>query len=144
MLDPNDPDTAFVIPEKSMEYHYPPDGRLTVYQTRDAGRSWQSMSDGLPERAWTTVLREGFRVRRRVALFRNAKWVFPAWARCAIGMRELRLLAAAGPPSEIGRFDGSCPPVKGSSSGRAASSSDGPASTERGSRCSPAGRRDAT
>jgi photosystem II stability/assembly factor-like uncharacterized protein len=58
MLDPRDPDVAFVIPEKSMEYHYPPDGRLSVYRTRDRGQTWERMSDGLPERAWTAVLRE--------------------------------------------------------------------------------------
>jgi photosystem II stability/assembly factor-like uncharacterized protein len=57
MLDPNDPDTAYVIPEKSMEYHYPPDHQLCVYRTRNSGRTWEPMSDGLP-RAWTAVLRE--------------------------------------------------------------------------------------
>jgi predicted Rdx family selenoprotein len=58
MLDPNDPDTAYVIPERSMEYHYPPEARLCVYRTRDKGRTWDAMSDGLPGRAWTAVLRE--------------------------------------------------------------------------------------
>jgi hypothetical protein len=58
MLDPRDPDAAFVIPERSMEYHYPPDGRLGVYRTRDRGQTWGLMSDGLPELAWTAVLRE--------------------------------------------------------------------------------------
>lgn len=58
MLDPNDPDTAYVIPERSMEYHYPPDARLCVYRTRDGGRTWEPMPDGLPERSWVAVLRE--------------------------------------------------------------------------------------
>ena len=58
MLDASDPDTAYVIPERSMEYHYPPDGRLCVYRTRDRGETWEPLSDGLPEQAWTTVLRE--------------------------------------------------------------------------------------
>jgi photosystem II stability/assembly factor-like uncharacterized protein len=58
MLDPNDPDTAFVIPETSPEYHYTPDGRLAVYRTRDSGESWQLIADGLPEQAWAAVLRE--------------------------------------------------------------------------------------
>lgn len=57
MLDPNDPDKAFVIPEKSFEYHYSP-GRLGVYRTQDAGETWDVMSDGLPEQAWAAVLRE--------------------------------------------------------------------------------------
>jgi photosystem II stability/assembly factor-like uncharacterized protein len=41
-----------------MEYHYGTGGRLAVYRTRDAGQTWQVMSNGLPERAWTAVLRE--------------------------------------------------------------------------------------
>jgi sortilin (neurotensin receptor 3) len=58
MLDPNDPDTAFVIPETSPEYHYSPGGRLAVYRTRDSGETWELMADGLPDRAWAAVLRE--------------------------------------------------------------------------------------
>jgi photosystem II stability/assembly factor-like uncharacterized protein len=59
MLDPNDPDKAFVIPETSPEYHYSPGGRLAVYRTRDSGASWELMADGLPKQAWAAVLREG-------------------------------------------------------------------------------------
>jgi photosystem II stability/assembly factor-like uncharacterized protein len=58
MIDPNDPEVAFVIPETSAEYHYTPDARLAVYRTRDGGASWEAMTDGLPERAWAAVLRE--------------------------------------------------------------------------------------
>ena len=58
MLDPNDPDSAFVIPEKGFEYHYGADARLAVYRTRDAGETWESMSNGLPQQAWAAVLRE--------------------------------------------------------------------------------------
>ena len=58
MLDPRDPDAAFVIPETSPEYHYSVNGRLDVYATRDAGRTWELMSEGLPEQAWAAVLRE--------------------------------------------------------------------------------------
>jgi hypothetical protein len=58
MLDPEDPDTAFVIPERSAEYHYSAGGRLAVYRTRDAGDTWEAMTDGLPEQAWAAVLRE--------------------------------------------------------------------------------------
>jgi photosystem II stability/assembly factor-like uncharacterized protein len=58
MLDPGDPDAAFVIPEKSYEHHYTSDARLGVYRTRDAGATWELMSHGLPDRAWAAVLRE--------------------------------------------------------------------------------------
>jgi photosystem II stability/assembly factor-like uncharacterized protein len=59
MLDPADPDTVYVIPETSPEYHYSPGARLAVYRTRDGGDTWEPMSDGLPQRAWAAVLREG-------------------------------------------------------------------------------------
>jgi photosystem II stability/assembly factor-like uncharacterized protein len=58
MIDPSDPDTAYVIPERSMEYHYPPHERLCVYRTRNRGHTWEPISDGLPERSWAAVLRE--------------------------------------------------------------------------------------
>ena len=58
MLDPNDPDVAFVIPEESPELHYSCGGRLGVYQTQDAGETWRLVADGLPEQAWAAVLRE--------------------------------------------------------------------------------------
>jgi hypothetical protein len=59
-LDPSDPDVAFVIPEESQEHHYTADGRLGVYRTADGGASWTLVADGLPDRAWVAVLREGF------------------------------------------------------------------------------------
>jgi photosystem II stability/assembly factor-like uncharacterized protein len=58
MLDPSDPDAAFVFPENSPEYHYSPGGRMAVYGTRDGGGTWELMADGLPEQAWAAVLRE--------------------------------------------------------------------------------------
>ncbi len=59
-LDAEDPDVAYVIPEVSGEQHFTPDGRLGVYRTADGGDSWQLTSNGLPDRAWAAVLREGF------------------------------------------------------------------------------------
>jgi photosystem II stability/assembly factor-like uncharacterized protein len=36
-----------------------PDGRVRVYETRDAGASWSARGDGLPpEHAYLTILRE--------------------------------------------------------------------------------------
>src|SRR5438552_1823944 len=59
-LDPEDPDVAYVIPEVSGEQHFTPDARLGVYRTGDGGASWELTSNGLPDRAWAAVLREGF------------------------------------------------------------------------------------
>jgi len=63
-LDPEDPEVAYVIPEESQEYHYTADytaeDRLGVYRTGDGGASWELAANGLPDRAWAAVLREGF------------------------------------------------------------------------------------
>jgi len=55
---PHDPDTAYVFPLEP-EMRCSPEGRLRVYRTRDAGRSWQPLSAGFPEQAsYETVLRD--------------------------------------------------------------------------------------
>lgn len=37
------------------------DGRLRVYRTRDAGASWEALTNGLPqEHAYVSVLRDAF------------------------------------------------------------------------------------
>jgi photosystem II stability/assembly factor-like uncharacterized protein len=59
-LDPDDPDVAYVIPEESQELHYTSEGRLGVYRTGDGGATWELAANGLPDRAWAAVLREGF------------------------------------------------------------------------------------
>ncbi len=58
MIHPRDPDTAWVVPEEGAENRVTCGGRLGVYQTRDAGASWELTVNGLPERAWLAVLRE--------------------------------------------------------------------------------------
>jgi len=58
-LHPQDPDTAFVVPIEGAENRVTSDGRLGVYRTSDGGASWALSMGGLPEHAWTGVLREG-------------------------------------------------------------------------------------
>jgi hypothetical protein len=65
-LDHRDPDVAYVIPEDRVlggevggGNRVTTDGRLGVYRTADGGKSWELASNGLPERAWVEVLREG-------------------------------------------------------------------------------------
>jgi photosystem II stability/assembly factor-like uncharacterized protein len=58
---PHDPDTAYVIPLDSDRFRVTAEARARVYRTHDAGGSWQPLTEGLPqERAWLTVLRDGF------------------------------------------------------------------------------------
>lgn len=59
-VDPADPDVAYVIPEESSHMRATIDGRLRVYRTRDAGRTWEARTEGLPqEHAYVSILREG-------------------------------------------------------------------------------------
>ena len=58
-IDPADPDSAFVIPLVADIDRVTPDGKVRVYETRDAGASWTPRGDGLPsEHSYLTILRE--------------------------------------------------------------------------------------
>jgi photosystem II stability/assembly factor-like uncharacterized protein len=60
-VDPADPDSAYVIPLAADVDRVTPDGRVRVYETRDAGASWTPRGEGLPhEHAYLTILREAF------------------------------------------------------------------------------------
>ena len=60
-VDPADPDCAYVIPLVADMDRVTPDGRVRVYETRDAGRTWTARGNGLPaEHAYLTVLRQAF------------------------------------------------------------------------------------
>jgi hypothetical protein len=61
VLDPADPDSAYVIPLDGAEDRVTPGGRVQVYETRDAGATWTPRGDGLPQQdAYLTVLRQAF------------------------------------------------------------------------------------
>jgi len=60
-LDPADAASAYVIPLNADTDRVTPEGRVRVYETRDAGASWSPRGDGLPARnAYLTILREAF------------------------------------------------------------------------------------
>ncbi len=61
MIDPADPDSAYVIPLESAGDRVTPGGEVIVWETRDRGASWQPRTDGLPDSdAYLTVLRQAF------------------------------------------------------------------------------------
>ncbi|HEY7795006.1 MAG TPA: hypothetical protein VIA10_13450, partial [Gaiellaceae bacterium] len=60
VVDPADPDSAYVIPLIGAEDRTPPDGAMRVWETRDAGATWQARGEGLPDNAYLTILREAF------------------------------------------------------------------------------------
>jgi photosystem II stability/assembly factor-like uncharacterized protein len=59
VIHPHDPDSVYIVPLESDQYRCTPEGKLRVYRTRDAGRSWQALTRGLPQKnALETVLRD--------------------------------------------------------------------------------------
>jgi photosystem II stability/assembly factor-like uncharacterized protein len=57
---PSDPDTAFLIPLNG-DYagRFVPDAKAAVWRTRDAGKSWKDLREGLPQKnAYFGVLRQ--------------------------------------------------------------------------------------
>ncbi|HXA70475.1 MAG TPA: hypothetical protein VNW24_08505 [Stellaceae bacterium] len=60
---PHDPDTAWFVPAIKDERRIPVDGRLVVARTRDAGRSFEVLTEGLPKRhAYDLVWRHALAV----------------------------------------------------------------------------------
>ncbi len=60
-IDPTDPDSAYVIPLNSDLDRVSAEGRLRVFETRDAGTTWSARAEGLPQdEAYLTVLRQAF------------------------------------------------------------------------------------
>jgi photosystem II stability/assembly factor-like uncharacterized protein len=58
-IDPADADCAYVVPLAADIDRVTVDGKVRVYETRDAGASWTARGDGLPsEDAYLTILRE--------------------------------------------------------------------------------------
>ena len=59
VVHPRDPDCVYVLPVESDEFRCTPGGQLRVYRTRNAGRSWEPLTRGLPQRgAYETVVRD--------------------------------------------------------------------------------------
>jgi len=50
--------TAWVVPLKADGERIPPEGKLAVHRTDDAGATWKRLSTGLPEGEYNSVLRD--------------------------------------------------------------------------------------
>lgn len=98
MLDPKGPDAAFVIPEKSPEYHYSPDGRLKGL--RDARRG-PDLAVHLRRPARTSLGRRaprGLGLRRPLAVLRHPE-------RLLLRTRRRRHLGRGGTAPSADPFD---------------------------------------
>jgi photosystem II stability/assembly factor-like uncharacterized protein len=59
----HEPDTVFVVPIESDSLHYPPEGKLRVYRSRQGGNEWEPLTNGLPqEHCYVNVLRDAMSV----------------------------------------------------------------------------------
>ena len=60
---PSNPDVAYVLPLVGGEFRCPPEAKLRVYRTSDAGKTWEPMTRGLPQQeAYMGIYREGMAV----------------------------------------------------------------------------------
>lgn len=59
-IDPHDPDAAYVIPLNADRDRVTAEGRVRVFETRDAGATWVERGSGLPSEGFLTVLRQAF------------------------------------------------------------------------------------
>lgn len=55
---PHEPDTIYLVPEESDQFRISLDSKFVVWRSRDAGESWQPLTQGLPDRAYLVVLRD--------------------------------------------------------------------------------------
>jgi len=61
-MDPHDANTVYIIPIESDEFRCTPEAKLRVYRTKNAGESWEPLTEGLPQRdAFETILRDGMK-----------------------------------------------------------------------------------
>jgi photosystem II stability/assembly factor-like uncharacterized protein len=59
----HEPDTVYVVPITSDEFHVPMDGRLRVYRSRTGGGEWEPLTTGLPQQnCYVNVLRDAMAV----------------------------------------------------------------------------------
>ncbi len=59
----HEPETIYVVPIKSDSEHFPLDGALRVYRSRNGGNEWEALTNGLPQRdCYVNVLRDAMAV----------------------------------------------------------------------------------
>jgi photosystem II stability/assembly factor-like uncharacterized protein len=60
---PHEPETLYVVPITSDSEHFPPDGKLRVYRSREGGNEWEPLTKGLPQdNCYVNVLRDAMAV----------------------------------------------------------------------------------
>jgi photosystem II stability/assembly factor-like uncharacterized protein len=61
----HDPETIYVVPILSDQFHYPPEGKLRVYRSKTGGGEWEPLTRGLPQKDfYGNILRDAMAVDR--------------------------------------------------------------------------------
>ncbi|HEX8487458.1 MAG TPA: exo-alpha-sialidase, partial [Propionibacteriaceae bacterium] len=58
VVHPHDPQTVYVFPLVADGQRIPPEGRARVWRSADAGNTWSSSRQGLPDAFWAAVMRD--------------------------------------------------------------------------------------
>jgi photosystem II stability/assembly factor-like uncharacterized protein len=59
----HEPETIYVVPIKSDSEHFPPEGKLRVYRSRNGGNEWEPLTKGLPQKdCYVNILRSALAV----------------------------------------------------------------------------------
>jgi photosystem II stability/assembly factor-like uncharacterized protein len=59
----HEPETIYVVPNKSDSDHFVPDGKLRVYRSKSGGNEWEALTKGLPQKdCYVNVLRDAMSV----------------------------------------------------------------------------------
>jgi len=59
----HEPETIYVVPIKSDSEHYPPEGKLRVYRSRQGGNEWEALTNGLPQSdCYVNILRDAMAI----------------------------------------------------------------------------------
>jgi photosystem II stability/assembly factor-like uncharacterized protein len=62
-IHPEDPDCAWIVPLEADMFRCTPEGKLRVYRTRNAGKKWEPITKGLPQKdAYECVVRDAMGV----------------------------------------------------------------------------------
>ena len=61
----HDPETVYVVPITSDQFHFPPEGKLRVYRSKTGGNAWEPLTKGLPQQDfYGNILRDAMAVDR--------------------------------------------------------------------------------
>lgn len=109
VVHPHDPDTVYLFPLDAAAGRHPVDGRAAVHRSRDAGRTWQRLDDGLPQSFWVGVMRDAMCAddHESAGLYLGARngtvWVSAdegeTWSCAVANLPDVTVVRAAGVPT---------------------------------------------